>query len=129
MVHLGGAVVLLLLSLISSTEPMEKCPENADLSFLENLTPAPGKSIDTSAGSLEPLYNFARLFIEAVQPNNFPLGKYHPVSYCGGQKWKVCLFNILILIKCELYSCWCFCSGLTFMFLEYHCRFKLCTQL
>ncbi|XP_042561596.1 prominin-2-like [Clupea harengus] len=73
MVHLGGAVVLLLLSLISSTEPMEKCPENADLSFLENLTPAPGKSIDMSVGSLEPLYNFARLFIEAVQPNNFPL--------------------------------------------------------
>lgn len=52
---------------------MENCTNNADFPFLVNLTQIPGQRTDKSAGSLEPLYNFARLFLEAVQPNKFPL--------------------------------------------------------
>ncbi|KAL2092180.1 hypothetical protein ACEWY4_011978 [Coilia grayii] len=72
MIHLGGAAVLVFLSLCSA-EPMDNCTSNADLLFAANFTQVPGRHIDTSVGSLEPLYSFARLFLEAVQPNRFPL--------------------------------------------------------
>lgn len=94
MAHLQGVSVWVFLTLLSSTDSMENCTSNADFTFLVNLTQIPGQRTDKSAGSLEPLYNFARLFLEAVQPNKFPLGKYHSLSYCFRLRWKVSISTI-----------------------------------
>lgn len=76
MAPLGGVTVLVLLTLLSSTHSVENCTNDADFTSSVNLTQIPRQRTDKSAGSLEPLYNFARLFLEVVQPNKFPLGKY-----------------------------------------------------
>ncbi|XP_063050419.1 prominin-2-like [Engraulis encrasicolus] len=74
MLQHGVASVLVFLS-ICSAEPLDSCTvgSHAQLLFTGNFTQMPGSRVASSAGALEPLYNFARLFLEAVQPHSFPL--------------------------------------------------------
>ncbi|XP_037387431.1 prominin-2-like [Pygocentrus nattereri] len=67
------ALVLLWLAVLSSTALTECLPDAVDPEYQLNLIQAPASPIKNSAGSLEPLYNFARLFLLAVQPYGFPL--------------------------------------------------------
>ncbi|KAG5280842.1 hypothetical protein AALO_G00064630 [Alosa alosa] len=73
MAHHGGASVLVFLTFLSSIDSMENCTNNTDFPSLVNFTQIPGQGTEKFVGSLEPLYNFARVFLEAVQPSKFPL--------------------------------------------------------
>ncbi|KAL7839268.1 hypothetical protein SRHO_G00259260 [Serrasalmus rhombeus] len=74
------ALVLLWLAVLSSTALTECFPDAVDPEYQLNLIQAPASPIKNSAGSLEPLYNFARLFLLAVQPYGFPLDTASRVS-------------------------------------------------
>ncbi|XP_036455109.1 LOW QUALITY PROTEIN: prominin-2-like [Colossoma macropomum] len=73
-------LVLLWLAVVSSTALTECFPDRVDPEYQLNLIQAPPAPIQNSAGSLEPLYNFARLFLLAVQPYGFPLDTASRVS-------------------------------------------------
>ncbi|KAL6465990.1 hypothetical protein MHYP_G00261230 [Metynnis hypsauchen] len=73
-------LVLLWLAVVSSTALTQCLPDAVDPEYQLNLIQAPASPIKNSAGSLEPLYNFARLFLLAVQPYGFPLDTASRVS-------------------------------------------------
>ncbi|KAJ8360896.1 hypothetical protein SKAU_G00174210 [Synaphobranchus kaupii] len=69
----GRCSVLLLVSMASlcCADPNQNCDATAQLNFV-GLAHSPVQPVRSTAGSLAPLYNFARSFLEAVQPNVFP---------------------------------------------------------
>ncbi|KAI4873205.1 hypothetical protein NFI96_012245, partial [Prochilodus magdalenae] len=75
MLFLSSRTVLVLLWLAVEPSPaLAECPpDRIDPEYQLNLTQGPAAHIHTSTGSLEPLYNFARLFLLAVQPYGLPL--------------------------------------------------------
>ncbi|XP_036381873.1 prominin-2-like [Megalops cyprinoides] len=71
--HIGyWLLVLVLMSSLCGADLTQNCSCSGDSLHFANAAHSPVRSVDSSAGSLEPLYNFARLFLQAVQPNAFP---------------------------------------------------------
>ncbi|KAJ8415451.1 hypothetical protein AAFF_G00424310 [Aldrovandia affinis] len=70
--HGGGSLLLLVsMSLICAADPNQRCSTTDPLNFIK-LAENSALPVRNTAGSLQPLYNFARLFLDAVQPNAFP---------------------------------------------------------
>ncbi|KAG7480975.1 hypothetical protein MATL_G00061830 [Megalops atlanticus] len=71
--HIGDwLLVLVLMSSLCIADLTQNCSSSGDSLHFANAAHGPVRLVDSSAGSLEPLYNFARLFLQAVQPNAFP---------------------------------------------------------
>lgn len=71
---LGSRGSLLLLASMASlccADPTQNCNITAPAEFV-SLAHRSVHAVRSTAGSLRPLYNFARSFLDAVQPNEFP---------------------------------------------------------
>ncbi|XP_022522595.2 prominin-2 [Astyanax mexicanus] len=75
MLHPSSRTVLILLGLTAvSSAALTQCPpDQVDPQYQVNLSHTSADSLPSSAGSLEPLYNFAQTFLQSVQPYGLPL--------------------------------------------------------
>ncbi|XP_072520518.1 prominin-2-like [Salminus brasiliensis] len=100
-------LVLLWLTAVSSAALNECPPDHVDPIYQLNLSHTPADRLISSAGSLEPLYNFARLFLQAVQPYGLPLDIASQTSQNGAAISEVLGFEagyVVCLILAVLYA-------------------------
>lgn len=108
MLHPSSRAVLVLLGLTAvSSAALTQCPpDQVDPQYQVNLSHTTANPLPSSAGSLEPLYNFAQTFLQAVQPYGLPLDVASRLLHSEAESSEVLIYEagyVVCLILAVLY--------------------------